>query len=159
MISNSSPLIFLAKLNKIGLLKRLFNKIIIPEEVKKEVLIEGREGYAVLSKAIDDGWILIKNPKKNVDLGLGKGENAAINLAREKKDKLIIDDAFAIKAVKSLNIEYLRTTTIILLSLKRRIIDKKTTKNLIYKLVGKGYYISPAIFSKSIEIIDNFKPS
>ena len=156
MISNSSPLICLARLNKIEFLKKLFGKIIIPEDVKREVLVEGKEGYAIISRAIKDKWIVIENPKNNINLGLGSGENAAINLAREKKDKLIIDDAFAIKAVKSLSVEYLRTTTIILLSLKNKIIDKKTAKILIHKLIENGYYISPRVFSKLIEIIDLF---
>ncbi len=37
MISNSSPIIFLAKINSLNTLKNLFNKIIIPTEVKEEV--------------------------------------------------------------------------------------------------------------------------
>ena len=102
MICNATPIILLAKLNKLELLKKLFNKIIIPEAVKKEVVIHGKPGYEIISKAIDNEWIKIENPKNNLDLGIGKGENAAINLAKEKNDKLIIDDAFAIKIIKSL---------------------------------------------------------
>ena len=154
MISNSTPIICLAKLNKLEILKNLFNKIIIPEDVKEEVVIAGKPGYETISRAIEDGWIKIENPKENLDLGLGKGENSAINLAKEKREKIIIDDAFAIKAVKSLNIEYLRTTTIILLALKKKIIDKKQAKEMIQRLVEDGYYISPGIFSKLLSGID-----
>lgn len=155
MISNSTPLICLAKLNQLKLLKELFNKVIIPHAIKVEVLVAGKPGYAVINDAIKEGWIKIENPRENRDLGLGKGENAAINLAKEKKDKLIIDDAFAIKAVRSLNIEYLRTTTIILLSLKKGIINKEQAKDLIQKLVEQGYYISPRIFSELLRLIDS----
>jgi len=155
MISNSTPLICLAKLNQLELLKKLFNRIIIPNSVKEEVVIAGKPGYAIISKAIEEGWIKVENPRENLELGLGKGENAAINLAKEKKDKIIIDDAFAIKAVKSLNIEYLRTTSIILLSLKKDIINKKQAKDNIQKLVEDGYYISPRIFSELLRAIDS----
>jgi predicted nucleic acid-binding protein len=128
--------------------------VIIPQSVKEEVVIAGKPGYAVISTAIEEGWIKIETPEKNPDLSLGKGENEAINLAKEKDDKIIIDDAFAIKAVNSLNIEYLRTTTIILLALKKKIIDKKQAKELLHKLVEDGYYISPGIFSRLLRVID-----
>ncbi|OGJ19009.1 hypothetical protein A3K73_07705 [Candidatus Pacearchaeota archaeon RBG_13_36_9] len=155
MISNSTPLICLAKLNQLELLKKLFNKITIPDFVKEEVVVAGKPGYEVINKAIKEGWIKIENPKENLELGLGKGENAAINLAKEKRDKILINDAFAIKAVKSLNIEYLRTTSIILLSLKRGIINKKQAKDSIQKLVEDGYYISPGIFSELLRAIES----
>lgn len=155
MISNSTPLICLAKLDELEILKKLFNKISIPEAVKEEVVVAGKPGYAIISKAIEDGWIKIENPKENLELGLGEGENAAINLAKEKEDKIIIDDAFAIKAIKSLNIEYLRTTTIILLSLKKNIINKKQAKDNLQKLVENGYYISPRIFSELLRVIES----
>jgi len=54
-----------------------------------------------------------------LDFNLGKGENSAINLALDKKDTIIIDDAQAIKVIKSLNISYFRTTSLILLALKK----------------------------------------
>jgi hypothetical protein len=155
MISNSTPLICLAKLNQLELLKDLFGKIIIPEVIKEEVVIAGKPGYAVINDAIKEGWIKIEAPKQNTDLGLGKGENAAINLAKEKKDKILIDDAFAIKAVKSLNIQYLRTTSVILLSLKKKVFNKKQAKDNIQKLVEQGYYISPKIFSELLRVIDS----
>ena len=38
MISNSTPLIFLSKINKLNFLKELFKTVIIPGNVEKEVL-------------------------------------------------------------------------------------------------------------------------
>jgi len=156
MISNSTPLICLAKLNKLELLIKLFKQIIIPEAVKEEVLIEGKPGYSILNEYIIWGLIKIENPKNNLDFGIGTGENAAINLAKEKKDKLLIDDSFAIKIAQSLDIDYIRTTGVILLLLKKKIIDKKTAKEMIYALVEDGYYISPKILSGLIKNIESF---
>ncbi len=42
IVSNSTVLIYLAKIGKIGLLKILFKKILIPAEVFKEVVIRGK---------------------------------------------------------------------------------------------------------------------
>jgi len=43
-------------------------------------------------------------PNKTVKLGLGGGEEQAISLSIEIKDSIILDDAFAIKAAKDLNV-------------------------------------------------------
>lgn len=153
MISNSTPIICLAKINQLELLKKLFNKIIIPEVVKDEILVEGKPGFSIISNAIEKGWILVENPKNNYDFGIGKGENAAINLAKEKQDTLIIDDSYAIKIANSFNIDNFRTTKIIFLALKKNLINKKEAKSFIHKLVQNGYYIKQEIYSKIIEFL------
>ncbi len=42
-VSNASPLIFLAKIGKIHLLEKIFEKILIPEKVYNEVVVKGKE--------------------------------------------------------------------------------------------------------------------
>jgi hypothetical protein len=42
IISNSTVLIYLAKIGKLSLLKKLFRKVLIPGEVFNEVVIRGR---------------------------------------------------------------------------------------------------------------------
>ena len=147
MISNATPLICLSKINQLEILKKLFTFITVPESVKNEILVEDKPGYFIISKALEEGWIKVINPKEDVNLGLGKGENSAINLARERKDKLIIDDAFAIKVAQAFNIEIIRTTTIIFMAIKKNIITKKQAISFINKLVDIGYYISPNYYS------------
>ncbi len=147
MISNATPLICLSKINQLEILKKLFTFIIVPESVKEEVLVRDKPGYFIINKAIEEDWIKIINPKEDIDLGLGKGENSAINLAKERKDKLIIDDAFAIKVAQAFNIEIIRTTTIIFMAVKKNIITKKQAIFFINKLIDIGYYISPNYYS------------
>ncbi len=143
MMSNATPLICLAKINKLDILKKLFGKIIISEDIKKEILVEGKEGYQILNNALSQEWIKIDNPKKNISLGLGRGENSIINLAREKKDSLIIDDAVAIKMARSFGIECMRTTTLIILAVNNNLYKKKEGLSIINDLIKAGYYISP----------------
>ena len=42
-VSNAGPLIHLAKIGRLNLLKDIFNRIIIPESVKVEVIDKGKE--------------------------------------------------------------------------------------------------------------------
>lgn len=148
MISNSTPLILLSKIGKLNFLKSLFKTIIIPEAIKKEVLKEDKIDSIVTRKAIEDGWIIIKNPKDNRDLQLGEGENAAINLARENHDSLIIDDALGIKAAQEFKIKTLRTTTIIFMTVKKKLINREQAVDIINELIENGYYISNEYYAK-----------
>lgn len=142
MISNATALICLSKIGKLELLKKLYSIVIIPTAVKKEVLIEGKDGYLSIFNAIGDGWIKVADPKKRTNLGLGAGETDAINLAIERKEKVILDDAFAIKAAKAFNLSVIRTTTIIFIALKNKIITKSQALNALNSLIEIGYYIS-----------------
>lgn len=142
MISNATALICLSKINKLDLLKKIYSLILIPSSVKAEVLIKGKEGYFPIHNAIKSGWIKVIEPKKVINIGLGSGENAAISLARERKDSILLDDAFAIKAAKAFDIPVLRTTTVIFIALKNKIIAKAQALKILNQLIESGYYIS-----------------
>lgn len=151
MISNSSPLICLSKINRLDILRKLFKKLIIPEAVRNEVIIENKIDSLPIEKAIKDRWIKIENPQKENNLSLGDGENSAISLAIEKRGQLIIDDARAIKIARSLNIPIIRTTTAVLMAFQNKILTKKQALEIIKELVENGYYISPKYYSELIE--------
>ena len=147
MISNASPLIFLSKINQISLLKKLFTSILISKEVKDEIFVESKPETIDIANAIKQGWIKVVEVKDNIPIGIEGGESSVINLARERKDKLVIDDSIAIKVAKAFDIETIRTTTIIFMAVEKNIINKKQAISLINKLIDIGYYISPTYYS------------
>ena len=110
-------------------------------------MVIGKGGYHSISNALNKGWIKVVDPKKSIDLGLGAGENATINLARERKDSIILDDAYAIKAARTFNINIIRTTSIIFMAVKKKLITKDEAITIINSLIGIGYYISPKEYS------------
>ncbi len=147
MISNSSPLIFLSKINQLSLLKKLFSYIFISKEVKDEILVEGKMGEIDINNAIKEGWIKVIEAKNIIFLGIKGAEASVINLAIERKDKLIVDDAIAIKVAKSFDIETIRTTTVIFMAVKNKIITKEKAISFVDELIEIGYYISPGYYS------------
>ena len=142
MISNATALICLSKINKLDILKNVYSAVIIPPAVKNEVLLEEKEGYSSIKNAIESGWVKVVEPKKIIALGLGAGENQAISLAKERKDKIILDDALAVKAANAFDIPTVRTTSIIFTALNKKIINKKQALSLLNRLIENGYYIS-----------------
>ncbi len=147
MISNSTPLIFLSKLGKLLLLKQLFHEIIIPTAVQKEVLVEGKPGYAAMQEALAGKWIKLRSPRNIMDLSLGPGENEALSLAREINDSLLLDDAYAIRAAKSYGVGTMRTTSVLFLAAHHKIIKKDELLILLNELIAAGYYIRPAEYA------------
>jgi len=147
MISDAAPIIFLSKIGKLALLKKIFKEIIIPAAVQREVLVEGKPGYAAIKEALEQKWIKIINPERILELSLGPGESEAISLAREIKEPLLLDDAYAIKAAKIYDVETMRTTTVLFLAAHQRIITKDELINLTNGLVGAGYYIRPSEYA------------
>ena len=142
MIADATVLICLSKIKRLDLLKTIYKKIMILPAVEKEVLIEDKEGYRSIYNEIKSGRIEVMHPKKIIKLGLGAGEEHAINLAIERKDSIILDDAFAIKAAKALNVDYIRTTTVIFTALKKNIVTKKQALSILNQLIENSYYIS-----------------
>lgn len=157
MISNSSPLICLAKINHLEILKKLFQTIIITEDVKNEVLESEKPGYIEIKKAIKEGWIKIINPLNNIQFRLDSGENSIINLTNERNDTLIIDDNKGIKIALTFNLNVLRTTDIIVMALHEELINKKQAISYIHQIVEQGYYLSSQYYSKILQEIENYQ--
>ena len=63
-VSNPRPLIWLARIGKLNLLKELFSEILISEQSYKEAVEKGlKDGFSdalVIKDACDQGWIKIK---------------------------------------------------------------------------------------------------
>lgn len=96
MVSNSSPLIHLAKIWKLGLLREYYEQIVIPEAVFRECVAEGgdRSEAAMIGNA---EWIIVKdvadrNLVKLLKTALDEGESEAIAIALEEKAELVLLD-------------------------------------------------------------------
>jgi uncharacterized protein len=68
-VSDSSPLIHLAKIEALELISRLYSRILIPPAVWREVVEEsdGRPGAVEMEKAVVAGW-MVKQAAKNETL-------------------------------------------------------------------------------------------
>ncbi len=74
VVSNSSPLITLAKIGKLNILKELFGQIIIPKAVWVEVVEKGRgkPGAEEVEKA---SWIKVEDAKDKLGVEILKGDD------------------------------------------------------------------------------------
>ena len=99
VVSDSSPLITLARIRQLDLLRDIFGSIVIPTEVHYEVTVagRGRPGAEEISKA---DWIEVQAVPDQTDsslvqttAGLGAGERSAILFAKAlSADLLLLDE-------------------------------------------------------------------
>lgn len=152
IVSNASPLIVLLKINKLSILKGLFEKIVIPEAVYKEITTKEHD------KLIFDKleWIEARSVRNIEMIALlekliDKGEAEAIVLARELNVTLLIDDAKARKYAKLLNIEVIGTLGLLKIAKRRDLV--RSVKKVINSMLAEGYYIEDKLVRKILKDI------
>jgi len=104
VVSDSSPLIALAKIDAFDLLQKLYGTLMISTEVYDEVVIAGA-GLAGAGETSKSSWIEVRNIRNHADLeatqvqfGLGAGELSTLLLAGEiRADLIVLDDLAARK--------------------------------------------------------------
>ena len=101
-VSDAGPLIHLSWINQLGLLKQIFDEVVVPPAVRDEVLAapEDTRGLQVIQHFVDAIGVSVQIPRRpevtTAELGgvLGAGEGEAIMLAEEiSADFLLTDDA------------------------------------------------------------------
>lgn len=154
IISNTTPLIFLAKIGKLEFLE----KAIIPKEVYEEILKgKEKEEAIAIKKFIQEGKIKIKETKvrKNLPKSLHEGEKAAISLALQENVKLILLDERKARVIAKLYGLIPRGTIGVLREQHLRgKITKKEFRKLILELVEKGYRIREELLARILEEVE-----
>jgi len=159
IISNATPLIYLAKIGRLDLLKRTFGEVIISEEVKREVIDEGKrlkemDAY-LIEKEIKEGWIEISNVKELIDvpIKLEKGEISTLSLAKNLGAReVLIDEAPARTASEILGLTPRGTIFILLKALKIKEITFDEFLEFLDKLLKEGFRLREEVCLEAIEI-------
>ena len=153
-VSNTTCLILLAKLDRLGLLQNVFKKILIPPEVKWELFAKVCPETIILGKAIG-AFIFEFSPKKIKSLPLDSGEQSAISLCLENPSwHFLSDDKRARSFARSLGIKTIGVIGVLLKNLSEGKVTKEEAKGILHELVRNGLYISTDLFTKVEELIE-----
>jgi len=155
-VVNAFPLIILAKVDQISLLKDLCEEMIIPSGVKEEI-DEGPENDQARIWLKSDGkkWVQDGGPINSVISAwdLGQGETEVLNLAYEHPGyEAILDDKAAKNCASSVHIKVHGTIGIILLAKQEGIIEKVSP--ILNRLPKLGFRIQPSILAAAKELAD-----
>jgi predicted nucleic acid-binding protein len=155
IVSNATPLIYLARVGRLELLK-VFGDVFIPEEVKYEVVERGKElnkkdAYLV-EKAIGEGWLKVKKAEAvDIPIKLEAGEMAAISLAKNLGiPEVLIDEAPGRAAAELVGLTPRGTLFVLLKALEEGKITLDELLDLLDDLVKEGFRLKEEVYLEAI---------
>ena len=156
IVSNSTPLIYLAKIGKLDLLKAIFGEILIPEQVWAEVVEKGKslgqkDAYAV-ENAVAQGWIkvVVADPFE-MPIELDEGEEAALSLAKQLNlATVLIDEVSARSAARLIGLTPRGTIFVLLMALKQGKIVFDEFLQALDQLIVEGFRLKEEVYIQAI---------
>lgn len=171
MISNASPLINFAKLNRLELLIKCFGAIEITEGVLDEVV--KKESFAqeaqLLNKQIAQQKILAKklSPeylnkaeqlKSVFKLGIGESETIALALQEGAPD-VLIDDSDGREAAELNGLSPVGSLRVLLLAFDKKIANESEILEIFRKMIENKFWISSEITITFLQLFEKLKKS
>ena len=156
IVSNATPLIYLAKVGRLNLLKDVFGEVYIPEEVKIEVVDRGKqlgEGDAYLiERTIGEGWLkVLKAEPMETPIKLELGEAAVLSLAKKLGlREVLIDDAPARVAAKLLYLTPRGTVFVLLKALENKKIDLNELLEALNQMIAQGFRLREDVYIEAV---------
>ena len=152
IVSNASPLIYLAKVGRMGLLRKVFGEVLIPDEVKVEVVDRGKElgeGDAyVVERAINEGWLKVLSAESmEIPIRLERGEAAVLSLAKKLGlREVLVDEVSARTAARLLDLTPRGTVFVLLMALERRELDLNEFLETLSKMIRQGFRLKEEVY-------------
>jgi predicted nucleic acid-binding protein len=150
IVADAGPLIGLAQIGLLPLLRDLYSKILIPPKVHDELQIPlRRPGYEALAAALDQSWILVESPRRTahfeeIEEALGEsGETEAIALAEERDTDLLIDEKRGRAVAISRGLRIVGTGAVLLLAKERGLIGR--VAEALDQLASHSYRMAPGL--------------
>lgn len=163
-VSDSTPLIYLAKIGRLSLLKGVFKSIYVPEAVFDEAVTQGKAlnmiDAFIIEKAVGD-WIIRERVEPEVDAEyrfidtntrLGTGEKEALKLCKQLGALYFIaDDREARRVSRILNIKPVGTLGVLVEAYRQGLIAKAEALQILEALMKTGFRMSVSVYRRVLD--------
>jgi predicted nucleic acid-binding protein len=156
VVSNATPLIYLAKAGRIDLLKTVFGQVFIPEDVKVEVVNKGKllgeKNAYVVEKAINEGWLkVLAAGSVEIPIMLDKGEEATLSLAKKLKlEVVLVDEISARSAAELLGLTPRGTLFVLLKALEKKKMELNEFLEVLDDLINQGFRLKEEVYVEAV---------
>lgn len=155
IISDTSPLTNLIRINELDLLKLLYTEVVIPEKVQDELL-----NYENQKDEIDKrDWIIVKKVSnsdevKKLEVELDTEEAEAIVLAKElEADLIIIDERKGRKIAEENGLKIIGLLGVLIQA--KRMGYVKELKSLLNELIDNvGFRVSQELYNRILKEVN-----
>jgi len=159
---------WLSNAGRLGLLRRLYGRVVIPKEVYRETVERGlAEGFAdafVIKEAVEEGWVEVSAPTEaDADLcrrmverasEIHAGEAQAIAMARRMGLRLLMDEASGRALAEGLGLRVNGTVHVVLKGLREGHLTREEARDTVLRLVEKGFRVEPGLLSRILRAVE-----
>lgn len=152
VVSNASPLINLARIGELDLLRHLYDRLLIPQAVWQEVVVEGagQPGAAAVEAAdwIETREVADHDLVRVMQQSLDAGEAEAIALALEvEADLLLMDERLGRATAQHVGLRYIGLVGVLITAKRRGLVDS-IKSHLAALRDAAGFRLSEALYSR-----------
>lgn len=160
VVSDTTPIISLIKINRLDLLEKLFQEVLIPDAVYRELTTN--QSFSAEAEEVKKAKFLKVLPvqnKQSIQIlqavsGLDDGESEAIVLADEKQsDVLIIDERRGRKVAQQLGITITGTVGILVQANDEGMLSKADAKTCLNFLKQSNIRLSENLIQDALDMM------
>jgi uncharacterized protein len=158
VVSDASPLLNLAIIGQLDLLRQLYDEVVVPQAVYDEVVVLGSDMPGA-SDVRDAHWILTKQVMNRplitaLRLRLDRGEAEAIALASElNADLLLVDERKARLVASQFGLKFTGLLGLLVEAKQKRMIV--AVKPLVDRLrTEAGFWISQNLYEYILQVVN-----
>lgn len=155
VVPNTSPLIFLSKIDRLSILNQIYTKIIVPQSVVNELSVKPEEKNP-LQNLLKRGNFLQKTASRKYiqkispDLGAGERETLALGL-ETNADLVIIDELQGRNVARDHNLSFTGTIGVLIEAHEREIIP--SVQKELDRLIESGMWIDETFYNTILEAV------
>ena len=151
VVVDSSALIPLAWVGRLDLVPTAFDDIRTTEDVRAEVLVEGKRGTAMLDEFLAD--VAVHGTPDGADdvasmEGIAAADASVILLAAADEEILLANDKGLIEVARSHGVECWWVTTLLLNCTKDGAVTADEATDILYDLVNEGMNLHPKVYTR-----------
>jgi predicted nucleic acid-binding protein len=160
VVSDTSVLIHLARIDRFDLLRHLFSEITVPETVWHETVSEGKgqPGAPELQSARASGWIEVASVSTETGTwrllhqALDKGEADVLALANQRgADLVLLDESAARNRAEALGLRKTGTIGLLLRAKREDLIDR--VQPALDALRATSFWIDESLYRHALEAV------
>lgn len=156
-VADATPLIALTRLGLLDRLPELYDAVLVPHSVRREVVRHGKEGSKADALAVEDAFArrLLRRVRdapvpREIPSTLGRGERAALALALRERCEILIDDKDGHLLARALGVRARRTTAFLLEGVAAGLWDARRFERHLLRLSESGYFISADVYAELV---------
>lgn len=162
VVSDTTPLISLLKIERLDLLKRLFGNVLIPQAVYEELTVDER--FSMEAEQLRQKDFIKVHPVKNAEsvsilkraTGLDQGESEAIVLTDEMKaDLLLMDEAKGRAVSNEMGFRIMGTIGVLMAAFEEHELTSDEVKECVSGLQRAGRHIGQRHYQMLLDMLDN----